>query len=384
MNFTRSLAELEARGLRRTRRTVTPLPRGRCRVDGRECVNFSTNDYLDLAGDARLIAAAETVLKRDGCGARASALVSGRTEWHERLERRIAEFEGERAAILFPTGYAANLGTITALAGAEDVVFCERRNHASLIDGCRLSGAKFRVYRHDRLHALERELDKAAGCRRRWIVTDALFSMDGDLAPLRELCELADRFEAGAIVDEAHGTGVFGENGRGVCEHFGVERRVIRVGTLSKAVGCLGGFVAGSQELVDSLWNMARPQIFSTALPPAVCAAAAAAFDVIEQSPLRRERVRQLGERLRDRLRARGVAIPESCVAPIVPVIIGEPEPTVDLSRRLFERGFFVPAIRPPTVPHGTARLRISLSCAHDEEHVDALAAAIVKTHMTP
>ena len=273
MNLADTLHDLETRGLKRDRRAVTPLPNGRCRVDGAECVDFSTNDYLDLAGDARLMDAAKTALEQTGCGARASALISGRTEWHERLERRIADFEGQQAAVLFPSGYAANLGTLTALMSGQDIVFCERRNHASLIDGCRLSGAKFRVYRHDQLDRLERELSKATACRKRWIVTDAVFSMDGDLAPLPELCNLAQRFDAGVIIDEAHGTGVFGEHGRGVAEQLNVEERVIRIGTLSKAVGCLGGFVAGSQELVDFLWNTARPQIFSTALPPSVCAA---------------------------------------------------------------------------------------------------------------
>lgn len=372
------LAQREASGLRRGRRCVTPLPGGRCRLEGRTLIKFSTNDYLDLAGDERLVTAATQAMRECGSGARASALVSGRTDWHERLEQRLAEFEGEETAILFPSGYAANVGTLTAVIQPADVVFCNRFNHASLVDGCRLSGAKLRVYRHDQFDKLERELVKATESHRRWIVTDGIFSMDGDVAPLPELCDLAERFDAAVIVDEAHGTGVFGESGRGVCEHLGVEDRIaVRIGTLSKAVGCLGGFVAGSQELVDWLWNTARPQIFSTALPPGVCAAAAAALEIITTEPQRRTRLRELADRLRSQLRESGCDIPAGCIAPIIPVIIGDPERTVTMSARLQECGFLVPAIRPPTVPNGTSRLRISLSCAHSDDDVDRLAAAI-------
>jgi len=374
------LHELQARGLRRMRRSVTPLPNGRCRLDGNTLVNFSTNDYLDLAGDERLKTAAVSAVRELGCGARASALVSGRTDWHARLEERLARFEREESAVLFPTGYAANFGTLTALAGPHDAVFCDRFNHASLIDGCRASGARLRVYRHTRLDRLERELKKTTGVRRRWIVTDAVFSMDGNLAPLRELCDLAERFDADVIVDEAHGTAVFGEQGRGVCEHLEVEDRIaVRIGTLSKAVGCLGGFVAGSADLAEWLYNTARPQVFSTALPPAVCAAAVAAFDVIGESSDRRRHLLHIAESLRTDLRNRDVAVPQDCAAPIVPVVIGEPEATVNAGRQLQQAGFLVPTIRPPTVPPGTSRLRISLCSAQTENDVQRLAAAIAE-----
>jgi len=379
------LADRDFQGTRRGRRVVRSLPNGRCRVDGKTLINFSTNDYLDLAGDPRVVQAAESVLQEYGCGARASALVSGRTVWHEQLEERLADFEGETSAVLFPTGYAANLGTLTALIGSQDVAFCDRFNHASLIDGCRLSGAKLRVYRHTRLDRLERELNKAAGFRRRWIVTDGVFSMDGDLPPLGELCDLAERFDAAVLVDEAHGTGVFGSLGRGVCEFLDVEECIaVRIGTLSKAVGCLGGFVAGSRKLTDYLWNAARPQVFSTALPPAVCAAAVAALDVLERSDWRRKRLHELADRLRNRLKNGGIPIPANCVAPIVPVVIGEPSAAVEIARRLEQHGFLVPAIRPPTVSRGTSRLRISLSCAHSMDDVDQLAAAITELVPTP
>lgn len=376
--ITDELNALRAADIRREQRVVTPLSDGRCRVDGRTLIDFSSNDYLGLAGNERLIAAATQALQDSGVGARASSLLSGRSEWHARLEVRLARFEGEESAVLFPTGFAANLGTIAAVAGKDDVVFCDRFNHASLIDGCRLSGAKFQVYRHDALDRLDAALQRTSGTRRRWIVTDAVFSMDGDLAPLAELCDVAERHDAGVIVDEAHGTGVFGERGRGAAELCGVEDRVaIRIGTLSKAVGCLGGFVAGPRELCDLLWNTARPQMFSTALPPAVCAAAIAAIDAIEAEPWRRRRVLELADRLRAGLRDRGYVVPSQCIAPIVPVIVGEPKRTMQIADGLRDSGFLVAGIRPPTVPQGTSRLRVSVSSAHTEEDVDALVEAM-------
>lgn len=372
------LAALESAGLRRARRVVRPLPGGACEIDGRRLWNFASNDYLGLAGDPRVVAAAQAALAESGVGSRASALVVGRTEWHARLEQALARFEGQEAAILFPTGYAANVGTIAALVDENDVVFCDRLNHASLIDGCRLSGAKLRVFRHSELETLERELHKAYDSRRRLIVTDAVFSMDGDVAPLRELCDLAERFEADVLVDEAHGTGVFGEHGRGVCEQLGVEDRVaVRVGTLSKAIGTLGGFVAGSQSLVDWLWNKARPQVFSTALPPAICAAATAAIEIIQSEPERRTRLRHNREFVRLELAGRGIEVVADSAGPIIPIVLGDPEAVVAAQRKLEEHGCLVAAIRPPTVPQGTSRLRISLSAAHDESALKTLVAAL-------
>lgn len=372
------LARWGDQGLLRQRRTVLPLGGGRCRLDGRELLDFASNDYLDLAHDPRVIAAAQAALAEAGCGARASALVIGRTEWHARLERRLAAFEGEEAAVLFPSGYAANVGTMAALVGADDVVFCDRFNHASLVDGCRFCGARLRIYRHDDLAALDRELAKAAIARRRWIVTDSLFSMDGDAAPLIELCALAERHAAAVLIDEAHATGIYGDYGRGLAEALGVEERVaVRVGTLSKALGSLGGFVAGSHELIDWLWNRARTQMFSTALPPAACAAACAALELVAAEPWRRKRVLALSARLRERLVAGGVPVAADAVGPIVPVVIGDPGRTVRAAERLMHQGLCVGAIRPPTVPRGTSRLRISLCSGHGEADVDRLADAL-------
>ncbi len=374
-------AELNAltdAGLRRGQRAVRPLPSGACEIDGQRLWNFASNDYLGLAADPRLAEAAKVALSEAGVGARASALVTGRTEWHARLEETLARFEGQEAAILFPTGYAANVGTIAALIEDEDVVFCDRLNHASLIDGCRLSGAKLRVFRHSELETLERELQKAGGFRRRLIVTDAVFSMDGDVAPLRELCDLAERFDAELLVDDAHGTGVFGEHGRGVCEHLNVENRVaIRVGTLSKAAGTLGGFVAGPQTLIDWLWNKARPQVFSTALPPAICAAAATAIEIIQDEPELRAKLWRNCEFVRRELARSKIDVWPNSVGPIIPIVLGNPDMVITAQRKLEKRGCLVAAIRPPTVPQGTSRLRISLSAAHDQAALQNLVDAL-------
>jgi 8-amino-7-oxononanoate synthase len=372
------LAALDRAGLRRKRREVTPLGDGRCRVDGRELLNLASNDYLNLAHDPRVVAAAREALDQAGAGATASALVSGRTPWHAALEKRLAQFERQPAAVLFPSGFAANVGTVAALAGKEDTIFSDRLNHASLIDGCRASQARLRIYRHDDLAGLEDELRKCPAAGRRLIVTDSVFSMDGDLAPLPDLCDLAERFGAILIVDEAHATGVFGEGGRGVAELQGVEGRVaVRIGTLSKAVGVLGGFVAGSQSLIDWLWNRARPQIYSTALPPAVCAAARTAVEIIETEPERRRYLLQLAGEFRRQLADAGIATVRNSAGPIVPILLQTPDRATDAARQVEQAGFLVAAIRPPTVPEGTSRVRISLSCGHQPADVAALAEAL-------
>ncbi len=379
------LEALDRQGLRRRRREITPLAGGRCRVEGRELLNFSSNDYLNLAHDPRVVAAAREALDRAGVGATASALVSGRTPWHVELENRLARFERQPAAVLFPSGFAANVGTICALAGKDDTIFSDRLNHASLIDGCRLSQARLRIYGHDDLAGLEEDLRKCPASGRRLIVTDSVFSMDGDLAPLPELCDLAERYGAILIVDEAHATGVFGECGRGVAELQGVEERVtVRVGTLSKAIGVLGGFVAGSQSLIDWLWNRARPQIYSTALPPVVCAAARAAIDIIESEPERRRCLLQLADEFRRKLAGAGVETIRNGVGPIVPVLLQTAERALHVARQLEEEGFLVAAIRPPTVPAGTSRLRISLTSGHRPADVEALAEALKRFVVPP
>ena len=383
------LAKLDAAKLRRQRRIVEPLSNGRCQINGQVLWNFAANDYLGLAEDNRLTEAAAKAMRESGVGSRASPLVTGRTHWHARLEERLARFKRTEAAILFPTGFAANVGTITASVESQDVVFCDRLNHASLIDGCRLSRARLRVTPHADVAALERELNKARGARRRLIVTDSLFSMDGDAAPLAELLDLAVRTDSLLLIDEAHATGLFGEHGTGLLEDVlksasvtaEAKRRVIAVGTLSKAIGVQGGFVTGGQELIDWLWNSARPQVFSTALSVPLCAAACASIDIIEAEPQRRSKLLEMSAHLRDQLRCQGWRIPENVIGPIIPVIIGEPQRTLDLAERLQAQGILVAGIRPPTVPAGTSRLRISVSFSHGDEGLAALLNAFGALH---
>ncbi len=368
------LAELQGRGLRR-HLTVQHGPQGTRRISGSgdTVTCFASNDYLGLAADPRLTSAAAVAAEQFGWGGGASPLVSGYCELHQRLERRLAQFEGTEAAIVFTSGFAANAGTIAALVAPGDVVFSDRKNHASLLDGCRLSRADVRTYPHGDWRRLEALLDRADSYRRRLIVTDSLFSMDGDLAPLVELADLAERYHAMLMVDEAHATGVFGVQGRGVAEQLGVEHRVhVRVGTLSKALGSVGGFVVGSPSLIEWLVNRARPYVFSTASPPACAAASLAALDVVQSEPHRRQVLLARAERFRACLAEQGWNVGVS-VSQIVPVIVGDPVRAAQLADALRERGLVVPAIRPPTVPDGEACLRISLTYGHTPEMIDQL-----------
>lgn len=371
------LQSLVAADLFRQRRCVTPLADGWCESAGQRLKNFAGNDYLNLALDPRVISALRAGAEQGGSGVTASALVSGRSPWHQELEAGLAQFHGQESAILFPTGYAANLGTIAALAGPEDVVYCDRLNHACLVDGCRLSGAKLRVYRHDELDRLERELQKTSHYRRQWIVTDSVFSMEGDLAPLQELCHLAEIYGASMIIDEAHAFGILGDHGRGAAELLGVESRIaVRIGTLSKAAGSLGGFVTGPRILTDWLWNRARTQMFSTALPIPICRAAAAALSIISAEPERRHRVVALAAELRRRLRSLDFVVPDG-IGPIVPVILNTPQQAKAAAGHLEQQGFLVAAIRPPTVPHGTSRLRLTVTAACREQDLQELCEAL-------
>ncbi len=340
-------------------------------------MNFGSNDYLALAADPRLADAAAEAARDEGWGAGASPLVTGRSQSHQRLEERLAQFEGTEAALLFATGFAANAGTIAALAGPGDVVFSDRNNHASIWEGCRLSRADVRAYRHADCDHLERLLRKSAGHRRRLIATDSLFSMDGDLAPLDDLCRLAERHDAILVIDEAHATGVFGFTGRGAAEQLQVESRVhVRVGTLSKALGSVGGFVVGGRSLVDWLVNRARPYVFSTAPPAPAAAAAVAALDVVRTQPERRHTLLDRALALRSRLKEQGWNVGPT-QSQIIPVVVGEPGRAIEMAAALRERGLFVPAIRPPTVPEGESRLRISLTHAHTPEMIDRLVGAL-------
>jgi 8-amino-7-oxononanoate synthase len=372
-----ALDDLERRDLRRHHAVRGGTQSARIAIDGRELINFGSNDYLGLAADERLTAAARAAAEREGWGGGASPLVSGRSDSHAELERRLAEFEGTEAALVFPSGFAANAGIIPALVEEGDVVFGDAKNHASLIDGCRLSKATRFVYPHCDCDTLETMLRESGGFRRRLIVTDTLFSMDGDLAPVARLAELAEQYDAMLMVDEAHATGVFGPNGRGV-----MERSVpfaspsphahIRVGTLSKALGSGGGFVCGRRSLIDWLANRARTYVFSTAQPPATSAAASAALDIVHQEPHRRQQLLAAAADLRSRLSAQGWNIARS-ESQIIPLVIGDAQRTMELAALLREAGFFIPAIRPPSVPEGESLLRLSLCHHHTPEVIDAL-----------
>ncbi len=362
-----ALASLEAADLRRH---LEPLqsPQGpRVCVAGRAYVNFSSNDYLGLANDPDVVAAGRAALERHGAGAGASRLVVGDSDAHHALERALATFEGTEAALLFNSGYAANVGVLTALFGPGDVIFSDAWNHASLIDGCRLSRAQVVVYRHRDVEHLEALLRAHPG-RRRVVVTDTVFSMDGDRAPLKAIGALCQQHGAALMIDEAHGTGVLGANGRGLCEVDGVEAD-LHVGTLSKALGGFGAYVCSTAAVRELLFNKARSLVFSTALPPAVCAAASMALQKL-QEPERRARLQARIAQLAEGLGVKG----ESAV---FSVVLGEAAVALKVSQRLREQGLLVKAIRPPTVPEGTSRLRISVSAAHSEEEVGALLKAL-------
>ena len=371
-------AERSRLGLWRTLVAQTPAGPGCVDRDHRTLINFASNDYLSLANDSRVVAAAVEAAGRSGWGAGASPLVSGFRPEHEQLSRDLAAFERVKAVALFPTGFAANLGAIAALVGRGDAVYSDRLNHASLVQGARLSCASLRVYPHGDADRLAAMLARDRGrFRRSMIVTDGVFSMDGDLAPLVDLVRVAEQFGAMLLVDEAHGTGIFGPEGRGACAAAGVEDRVpIRVGTLSKALGSVGGFVASTNRVIDHLINYSATLIYSTALPPAAAAAASAALRISLAEPARREHLQRMSDRLRRGLGSIGDAIPAG-EGPIVPIFLGTAERATNAADRLASLGFLVPAIRPPTVPRGTARLRVSLTALHEEAEVDRLIEAL-------
>lgn len=370
------LTQLDGSGLRRVRRMLQTPQGARVTVDGHELVSFCSNDYLGLAADPRLVAAAREGVERYGVGAGASHLVTGHTQAHETLERALAEFVGLPRSLLFSTGYMANLGMVTALAGRDDAVYADKLNHASLNDAALLSRAAFKRYPHNDVAALDRML-AASRRRRKLVLTDAVFSMDGDIAPLPQLLELCETHEAWLIVDDAHGFGVLGRQGRGSLSHFGIASpRVIYMGTLGKAAGVAGAFVAASEHIIEWLIQRARTYIYTTAAPPMIAAALLASIDVIEQGEERREKLQRLMLQLREGVIGLPWTLLPSYTA-IQPLIVGESKLALALSARLREMGIWVPAIRPPTVPMGSARLRISLSAAHDETQVARLIAAL-------
>jgi len=361
------LAELGRRGLLRT---LEPLasPQGPVvRIGGQSLVNFSSNDYLGLAADPRVVHAFAAGLERWGVGAGASRLVVGDTEAHRRLEARLAAFEATEAVLLFNGGYPANLGLVQALVGRGDLVVSDALNHASLVDGCRLSRAEVAVVPHGDVDAFARALSDGT-FRRKLVVTDAVFSMDGDRAPLAALAEVCAGAGAALLVDEAHATGVVGARGSGLCEATDV-RPDVRMGTLGKALGGFGAYAATTRSVAELLVNRARSVVFSTTLPPALCEAMVVAVDLLEHDPELRPRLWRNIRRFVDGLRRLDIAAePRSA---IVPVVLGTPERALRASAFLRERGLLVKPIRPPPVPEGTSRLRFALSAAHTEAQID-------------
>ncbi len=344
---------------------------------GTKLINFGANDYLGLAADPRLGRAVTRAIETDGWGSGASPLITGRTAAHAELENSLADFEGTEAALLFATGFAANVSTLAAIVDRGDVIFSDEKNHASIIDGCRLSRAEVKIFPHCDYDSLADQLASCQSVPRRLIVSDSLFSMDGDLADLARLSQLAQQSDSMLLIDEAHATGVFGQLGRGVAEHQGVEpESMIRVGTLSKALGCAGGFVAGRQTLIHWLANRARSYVFSTATPAACSAAVECALEIVRQEPFRRQQLLKRASDLRARLIQQGWNLGQSA-SQIIPLIVGSPEKVLQLSARLRDQGMLVPAIRPPTVPAGESLLRISLSYAHTEAMIDSLVTAL-------
>lgn len=370
------LAVLDRQGLKRARRVLETPQGARVRVDGREYVAFCSNDYLGLAAHPELIEAARAGAASFGVGAGASHLILGHATAHHALEVALASFVGRPRALLFSTGYMANIAIVTALVGREDAVFADRLNHASLNDAVLLSRAKFRRYAHLDLAALDRLL-AASRARRKLVVTDAVFSMDGDLAPLPDLIALCERHDAWLLADDAHGFGVLGPEGEGALAHFGVSSpRVIAMATLGKAAGVFGAFVAGEAELIETLIQRARPYIYTTAAPPMLSVALMKSLELIRGGKSRRQHLQALVARLRQRLSPGRWKLMPSQTA-IQPLVIGGNEEAVALSGDLARDGLLVPAIRPPTVPQGTARLRISLSASHTFDDIERLAGCL-------
>jgi len=382
--FSAALADLESRGIRRRRRASTQQRDAvRWAVDGTTRLGFASNDYLGLAQHPALIEAAREAALALGVGATASPLISGHSAAHEALEEELARFVGLPRAMYFYAGYAANVGAIPALVERGDALISDALNHACLIDGARLSRAELKVYAHNDLAALERALVDTRGARRRLVIADAVFSMDGDLAPLPEMLALCERHDAWLMVDDAHGFGVLGEGGRGSLSHWGLRAgampdRLIYMATLGKAAGVAGAFIAAAEPVIEWLLQRARTYFFATGAPPMVAQTVRASLRVIESEGWRRERLAVLREHLSMGLAALPWQAPRTCTA-IQPVVIGDNASAMSVMAGLEARGLWVPAIRPPTVPDGTARLRISLSAAHEDRDVDALLAALAE-----
>ena len=342
------------------------------KVDGREVINLASNNYLGLADHPKLVEAAVEAAKKYGAGSGAVRTISGTMSLHMELERRIAEFKKVEACVVFQSGFAANAGTVSAILGPDDHIISDALNHASIIDGCRLSRAKIHVFPHKDTGAAEKIAQELSGKPgHKLLITDGVFSMDGDIGPLPALVQIAERYGAIMMIDDAHSSGVLGRNGRGTVDHFGLHGRVdIQVGTLSKAIGVLGGYVCGSRDLIDFLYHRARPFLFSTSHPPSVAASCIAAFDILDNEPERIENLWNNTRYFKAELNRAGFNTGDS-ETPITPVMVGEAKTAHEFSRRLFENGLFATGIGFPTVPEGKARIRTIVTATHTREMLD-------------
>ena len=375
-NLADELQQIKQQNLYRSRRVVSSPQGVNIKIEGRQLINFSSNDYLGLANHPQLIQSFKKAADNSGVGSGSAHLICGHSHSHHALEEELAEFTGRERALLFSTGYMANMGVISALLGRGDQVFQDRLNHASLLDGGLLSGARFKRYLHNDLSDLSRKLKPIDG--RTLIVTDGVFSMDGDLAPLAELSTISAEHNAWLMVDDAHGVGVLGETGAGIVQHKGLTQQDVPVlmGTLGKAIGTFGAFVAGSDDLIEILIQKARSYVFTTAMPAAVAEATRTSLKLVVAENWRREKLNHLVQHFRAGASQLGLPLMQSDTA-IQPLLIGESQRAVDISEALFSKGFLVGAIRPPTVAKGEARLRITFSADHQLKHVDRLLEAL-------
>jgi len=377
--LTRDLAELQDKNLFRRLKTISGPPAEWVEIWGKRLLNLSSNNYLGIAGHPLLKKGAIEAVERLGCGATASRLIVGNFDLYAQAEKELADFKNTEAALIFNSGYAANMGIIASLVTRGDLIISDELNHASIIDGILLSKADYVRYQHRDLNSLETALAKAKGYKRKLIVTDTVFSMDGGLASLAEIVALKEQYGAILMIDEAHGGGIFGGHGRGVAELYDVAGRVeVNMGTLSKAFGCAGAYVAGKKVLIDYLLNKARNLIYTTGLPPAVVGSIRAALQVVRAEKWRREQVLLKAARIRERLQAAGFNLLDG-QSQIIPVIIGDNENTLEFSRRLMEAGILAVGIRPPTVPANSARLRLTVMATHKEQDLERATDAIIK-----
>lgn len=371
--FQEELAQFHAEDLYRKLRVLQPVTSTHALWNQKELVLFCGNDYLGLSHHPRVIEASKRAADRYGVGAGAARLISGTSEYHELLELELGRCKKKGKALVFSAGYLANLGVLTGLADEKDVIVMDKLCHASLIDGARLSGATLRVFPHKHYERCESILKNAKGFRRRILVSDTVFSMDGDLADFERLIDLKKRYDAMLVLDDAHGTGVFGIHGGGALEDSGLESEVdVITGTLSKSLGCLGGFAAASESLVDYFINVSRPFIFATALAPHLCAAALEALRLFEREPLLRHRLWQNIQKTHAGLTQLGFQI-GPVLSPIIPIVLGEEKQALRVCEALLERGILIPAIRYPTVPKGKARLRLTVSASHEDRDFNRL-----------